>query len=334
MMTCRVVLLFLALAAIGRADDRPTQSAAAPIGCGLESGLSALHEMDMHLHCGKERPVPMDQWIDLAVSDGRKVLVALDHRELYDRTAEEQTAWAKEKGFKEWYSAGRAGMTAFMDDVAQLRNREDVIVFSGWEIGEFELDEGLDREAMRLPEVIGWHMSPNTEVPPCGKTLIHRIEQITAAQEEFPVPMIVFHPFSMRIERIQRDAQKQGKTVGDLSVDDYRFFQPGEQEDVARLLAGKSIYIEISHGITKYWDDPVVREAVIADIRPLVEAGVQFTVSTDNHGLAHASKHFEPEVYCGPLGITPENANTLVRELLAIRAKRSVEKGLSAPVTR
>ena len=35
-------------------------------------------------------------------------------------------------------------------------------------------------------------------------------------------------------------------------------------------------------------------------------------------------KPFDPKLYCEPCGITPQNTNTLVRELLAIRAKRSV----------
>ena len=52
-------------------------------GTGLPSAMFELREMDMHIHAGKEREIPLDQWIDLSVKDGRKVMVLLDHLELY-----------------------------------------------------------------------------------------------------------------------------------------------------------------------------------------------------------------------------------------------------------
>jgi hypothetical protein len=52
--------------------------------------------------------------------------------------------------------------------------------------------------------------------------------------------------------------------------------------------------------------------------------GVQFTVSTDGHGVRGAQMPFEPRVYCDSLGVTPANTNTVVRELLALRARNAV----------
>ena len=283
--------------------------------------LFELKEMDMHLHAGLERQVPLNEWIGLAVADGRKVFVVLDHRELYDMTPEEHAAWIKKDGLTEWYPTGKEGQRALMNDLARLEDRKDVIAFRGWEIWEGELDEGLDRDAMRLAEVLGWHISPNSDVGPCGRTLLNRVRQIIEVQREFPVPMIVFHPFSMRIERVQKDATKRGQAVSALSVNDYRFFQPGEQEELIRLLKGKLVYIEIGSGVGHCWKDPIAREALIADIRPLAEAGVQFTVSTDNHILKHAQQPFEPAHYCEALGVTPANTNGIVRELLDLRTK-------------
>jgi hypothetical protein len=288
----------------------------------LAQGLFGLNEMDMHLHAGLERPVSLQEWVDLAVADGRKVLVVLDHRELYDRTPEEFDAWIAENKFTRWYPTGKEGQKSLMNDLEGLKKRTDVVAFRGWEIWEGELDEGLDQEAMRMAEVIGWHISPNGN--PCGKMLIKRIRQIIEVQKEVPVPMIVFHPFSMRIERVQRMAKQQGKDLAALTVQDYRFFQPGEQEEVSGLLRGKSIYIEISRGQEGCWKDPVIREALIADIKPLAEAGVQFTVSTDAHGVREMKTHFDPATYCTEIGVTPQNTNTIVRELLAIRAKGSL----------
>ena len=314
---------FGCLAACASLDAASLSSTAFVLpGQDLAQGLFGLNEMDMHLHAGLERPVSLQEWVDLAVADGRKVLVVLDHRELYDRTPEEFDAWIAENKFTRWYPTGKEGQKSLMNDLESLKKRTDVIAFRGWEIWEGELDEGLDREAMRMAEVIGWHVSPNGN--PCGKMLIKRIRQIIEVQKEFPVPMIVFHPFSMRIERVQRMAKQQGKDLAALTVQDYRFFQPGEQEEVIGLLRGKSIYIEISRGQEGCWKDPVIREALTADIKPLAEAGVQFTVSTDAHGVREMKTHFDPATYCAEIGVTPQNTNTIVRELLAIRAKGSL----------
>jgi hypothetical protein len=294
---------------------------------GLSTSLFQLREMDMHIHAGKERELPLNEWIDLSVKAGRKVMVLLDHLELYRRSEEENNKWAEERKFKNWYSVGAGGHRALMNELAEAEKRNDVITFRGWEISESELDSGIEEAPMKLAQVIGWHISPNNgHKAPDGQTLLKRAKQVLAVQKKFPIPMILFHPFSMRIENLQRTAQKSGRDVATISVQEYRFFQPGEQEALVNLLKGQSVYIEISHGLEKYWDNQTVRQAVMADVLPLAEAGLQFTVSTDAHGLRSFNKPFNPSSYCDDLGITPRNTNGLVRELLVIRTKRDLEK--------
>ena len=321
------LLVLLLLSVCGCVSGNCPRAAVPLPGQGLEQGLFALNEMDMHLHAGMERQVPLDQWLNLCAADGRKVVIALDHRELYDQTQQEFDAWIAKDKLPGWYPPGKAGKKALMFDLAAQSKRTDLIVFRGWEIYEGELDEGLDRDGMRLAEVIGWHISANGDPPPGGQMLLKRVRQIIEVQKEFPVPMIIFHPFPFAIERVQKDARKQGKDLSSLTVSDYRFFKPGEQEELVRLLRGTSIYIEISLDQAQYMDNPVTREALIADIKPLAEAGGQFTVSTDAHYLEHIRKHFDPERYCSPIGVTQLNTNTIVRELLAIRAKRLESSG-------
>lgn len=280
----------------------------------------ALHEMDMHLHAGVEREVELDRWIDLAAADGRKVLVLLDHLELYRITQSEYETWAKERGSKMWYPVGPNRHEALMADFDRIAEQGKIEIFKGWEIYEGELDTGLEREPMRLADVLGWHISPNNgREAPNGETLIKRAKQLKALQKEFPVPMILFHPFTMRLENIQRTAEREGRDRASLTVEDYRFFEPGQQQELAELLRGESIYVEISRSSSRYFEDPVAREALIADIRPLAEAGVQFTVSTDGHGLGSAERPFHPERYCKELGITPQNTNAIVQDLMARR---------------
>jgi hypothetical protein len=281
--------------------------------------------MDMHLHAGMERPVDLRTWIDLAVADGRKVVVLLDHIELYRKSPADCDAWRAKGGFEARYPVGAAGHQALMDSFDQMARRRDVLVFKGWEVSEKELDTGLEDAPMRMSDVLGFHISPNHGgEPPNGRSLLKRAQQMKEVQKKYPVPMVLFHPFPMRMENLQRTAKVNGRDVGTITAKEYRFFQPGEQEELIRLLKGGSIYIEIGLGTEGFWKIPACRQAFLADIQPLADAGLQFIVSTDNHGLAAARKPFHPEVYCQPLHVTPENTNGIIRELLAIRAKRAV----------
>jgi hypothetical protein len=281
-----------------------------------------LREMDLHLHAGMERPVDLPAWIDLAVADGRRVLLLLDHLELYRKTPEQYEAWRAKGGYHARYPVGDAGRKALWADFAAAARRKDVLVFKGWEVSESELDSGLELSPLRSAEAVGFHISPrHGAAPPNGQSLLKRARQLKDLQKQLPIPLILFHPFPMRLENLQQTAKKNGRAPRALTVSEYRFFQPGEQEALIRLLQGTSIYVEMSRATERYFEDPVCREALIADLLPLAKAGVQFTVSTDNHSLAAARTRFDPERYCGPVGVTPLNSNPIVRELLARRAR-------------
>jgi len=145
--------------------------------------------------------------------------------------------------------------------------------------------------------------------------------------------MILFHPFPMRIENLQKTAKSKGRDPKTITAEEYRFFQMGEQDELICLLRGTSIYIEMNRDTEQYFDDPACRAALIADIQPLAEAGLAFTVSTDNHNLAAARKHFNPDRDCGPTGVTAANCNTIVRELLALRARRALTEASPKPAS-
>jgi hypothetical protein len=307
-------ILFVAAAAICLAQD------------GLEAGRFRLNEMDLHLHSGMERPVALNEWLDLAVADGRRFFLLLDHLELYRKSPQEYEAWRTKGGFEARYPVGPAGHRALFAGFDAAARRHDVIIFKGWEVGETELDTGLEWEPMRMADAIGWHISPrNGGDPPNGQTLLHRARQVLAVQKQLPVPMILLHPFPMRIENLRRTAEKNHKDVHKISAAEYRFFRGGEQEELIRLLRGTSVYIEMSRDTENYFDDPACREALIADILPLARGGVQFTISTDNHHLRAANKPFDPDAYCRPTGVTESNTNGIVRELLAIRARKALK---------
>jgi hypothetical protein len=297
--------------------------------CGLcwADGQYALSEMDMHLHAGLERRVPLDEWLDLSVAGGRKVVVLLDHLELYAQTPTERESWIKKDKLPNGYPTGAEGHKAIMADFERAKARKDLVVFRGWEVAEFDLDDGIEEAPLKLAEVIGWHISPNKSGnPPDGKLLLKRIRQIKEVQKKFPVPMIVFHPFTMRIEHIMGDATKAGRDPSSVTVKELRFFHDDEQEQVVRELKGQSIYIEMALESGQCCQNESMRAALIADIKPLADAGVKFTVSTDAHSVANIKAPFHPETYCQPCGITTENANAIITDLMQRRAASAAIK--------
>jgi len=251
--------------------------------------------------------------------NSRRVMVLLDHLDLYRKTAAQYRDWLLQNpAFVIRYPMGPAGHQALFRDFTKARERRDLTIFTAWEVSEDELDTGSEMDPLAQVDLVGWHISPrNGKEPPDGKHLIRRARQVRALQEKLPVPMILFHPFTMRVENIERTAQREGRPLSSITAAQYRFFQPGEQREPAEALRGRSIYVEIALETGSCLEKPACREAMIADVRPLAEMGVRFTVSTDAHGLRHTQAPFRPEFYCAPLGVTPANTNLLVRELLA-----------------
>lgn len=282
-----------------------------------------LREMDMHLHAGLELETSLDRWLDWAASDGRRVVVLLDHLELYRKTPEQFRDWLlQHPAFVTRYPMGPAGHQALLRDFDKARERRDLKVFTAWEVSEEELDTGSEPEALSKVDLVGWHISPrNGKEPPDGKHLIRRARQVRDLQKRLPVPMVLFHPFTMRVENLQRTAQREGRPLDSITAARYRFFQPGGQRELAEAVRGRSIYVEIALETGRCMEQPACREAMIADVKPLAEMGLRFTVSTDAHGLRHTKTPFRPEVYCEPLGVTPASTNPLVGELLARRRR-------------
>lgn len=284
-------------------------------GAAASAAVPALFEprqLDFHFHSGMEREVPIDQWLDLAIAGGRRCFLMVDHLELYR---------PGESGHRlDNYSISPAGRRAFLNDLDRVKQRRDALIFSGWEVFEGELDTGIEWEAMRQVEAIGWHISHlKGKRPPDGKLLVRRARQIRDLQKQLPVPMILLHPFTPRFEGLQQ-------SLAAPVPSDYQYFHGDEHKQLIDVLAGNPIYVEINHSSMRgRWQDPVLREALVAAIRPLAEAGLEFTTGSDNHSLASVRGDYSPEVFCDACGIRPRQLNGIVRELLAQRAIKSLE---------
>src|SRR5262249_55416048 len=148
------------------------------------------------------------------------------HIELYRKSPVEYEAWRGKGGFQAKYPLGPAGHRAlFADFTAAAERHKNAVIFKGWEVGEDELDTGLELEPMKLADVIGWHISPRSgSKPPDGQTLLRRVRQVKELQKQLPVPMILLHPFPMRLENIRKAAAKTGRDITSIPIEEYRFF--------------------------------------------------------------------------------------------------------------
>jgi len=287
------------------------QTAAGALAAAPGQALFEPHQLDFHFHSGMERETTIEKWLELALDGGRRCFLMVDHLELYR---------PGESGHRlDNYAISPAGRSAFLNDVERMKQRRDALIFSGWEVFEGELDTGIEWEAMRQVEAVGWHISHlKGKRPPDGKLLVRRARQIQELQKQLPIPMILLHPFTPRFEGL-----RQGRGAAPPARADYQYFHGDEQKQLIDVLGDSSIYVELNHSsMAGPWNDPVLRDALVAAMRPLAEAGLEFTTGSDNHGLASVRGDYRPEVFCQACGIRTRQLNGIVGELLAARARR------------
>ena len=90
--------------------------------------------IDLHIHAGIERPLPMAEWVDGLISNGRAALGLLDHYELYLKSDEYYASYLARKGFPRWYANGLEGFRTFCNEVRQQAKREEIMVLLGLEV--------------------------------------------------------------------------------------------------------------------------------------------------------------------------------------------------------
>jgi len=270
-----------------------------------------------------ERPanLKLDQWVDLArdsrrtppagiavskeewakrpESVGRSCYLIVDHLEFY-RPAQAQTTLKYIPTPR--YPLAPEGQKRFVAEVEALRkSRKDLIIFSGWEALETDVDTGLEWSAMEMVDCIGWHM----DKPPDAGHYVQRAKQIRDVQRKLEKPVILYHPF------------RQPTPQPDETVATLRRLGREHQKQLIDILGDSSVYLEINLSVLlQYWPKPARRQAMIEDFQPLAEAGLEFTVGSDAHRIPDIEYH-EPERYLPELGIHPRQVTSIVGDLLA-----------------
>ena len=255
--------------------------------------------------------IPKSDWLKRQESVGRSCFLIVDHLELY---RPERHAITRKYVPKPRYPLEPSGRKAFIAEVDALRAaRKDLIVFSGWEALETDFDTGLDMPALEMVDCVGWHIGKDQEghVP--------RARQIRDLQRKLAKPMIMYHPFRQPIPR-------EGETAASL-----RQLTSEQQKRLIDVLGNSSVYLEINISVLiQYWPKPARRQAFTDDLRPLVEAGLEFAVGSDWH-RREDMEYYEPERYLADLGIPARQVTGIVGDLLTRSRKEAISPLLHKP---
>ena len=292
--------------------------------------------LDFHFHGGLEREpdLSLEQWVMIAQNSrqnpppamagiskadwlkrresvGRSCFLIVDHLELY---RPERLEITRRYVKKPRYPLAPEGRKEFIAEVDALRAaRKDLIIFSGWEALETDFDTGLDMEALEMVDCVGWHIGKDPGGP------VPRAKQICDLQKKLAMPMIMYHPF-------RQPVPKEGDTVASL-----RQLSPDQQKQLIDLLGDSSVYLEINISVMiQYWPKPLKRQAFIDDLRPLVEAGLEFAVGSDWHRREDI-EYYEPERYLADLGIHARQVTGIVGDLLTRSRKEAISPLLYKP---
>ena len=230
--------------------------------------------IDLHIHAGIERPVPMDEWVDGLIRGGRTVLGLVDHYELYLKSDEDYASYLRRKGFCRWYPNGLEGFRTFCDDVRQQAKREHITILLGLEVyhGDFpnvreDFLEGLD--------FIGCHISKTESFEPWGEFLLQSAEKLSLTAHENGIVGVLFHPFNHSFW-----AHRQGMTP----QRGLHIIKPDKLDDFAGKMAALDVCVEINWGSdSKNLSQPEFIQEYIPVVQALKSQGVRFWLGSDVH---------------------------------------------------
>jgi len=232
------------------------------------------NSLDLHVHAGIERPVPMDEWVDGLVRNGRTTLGLVDHYELYLKSDEDYASYLARKGFPRWYANGVEGYRAFCNEVRQQAKHKYITVLLGLEVyhGDFpdvreDFLEGLD--------FIGCHISKTESFEPWGDFLLKSAEKLSRVAHGNGIIGVLFHPLNHSLW-----FHRQGMTPQrGLNI-----IEPAKLDDFAEKMATLDIYVEINWGSdAKNLNQPEFIREYIPVVQALKSQGVRFWLGSDVH---------------------------------------------------
>ena len=255
-----------------------------------------IDHIDLHVHAGIERPVPMDVWIEGLIRRGCKALGLLDHYELYLKSDEEYASYLERKGFPRWYSNGIAGFREFCQQVRHQGATRDVKILLGLEVyhGDFpdirpDFLDGLD--------FVGCHISKTESFEPWGDFLLSAASKLSQTAHQYGLVGVLFHPFDHSFWHYRQ---------GNIPARGLKIVEPDMLEDFADKIASLDICIEINWGSdSKNLDHPAFLQEYLPVIEALKEKQVRFWLGSDVHHSPDAP--YDMARLCSALCIGSEN---------------------------
>ena len=251
-----------------------------------------MNSVDLHIHAGIERPVPMNSWVSNLVEEGRHVLGLLDHYELYLKSDDEYDAYLKRKGFPRWYSNGLAGFREFCGQVREQEAKRDERILLGLEVyhGDFP---NVRPDFLKGLDFVGCHISKTESFEPWSDFLLQSASKLSQTAHENELVGVLFHPFDHSFW-----FHRQGKTPArGLNI-----VEPGRLNEFADGMAELDVCIEINWGSD--WnnlDQPLFLQEYLPVIEVLKERHVPFWLGSDVHHSGSAP--YDMNRLCAALGI-------------------------------
>ena len=251
-----------------------------------------LDQIDLHIHAGIERPVPLDVWIDGLIQAGRRTLGFLDHYELYLRSDAEYRAYLERKGFPAWYSNGVRGFREFCDEVRAQTKERSITALLGLEIYHGDFPQ-IDVRFLAGLDVIGRPISKTGSFAPWSDCVLQAAAKLRQVAHETGLVGVLFHPFAHSFW-----AYRQGTPPPrGLNI-----VEPDRLDAFADRMATFDICIEINWGSdSKNLTEPLFLERYRPVTRVLKERGVPFWLGSDVHHSSDAP--YEMRRLCTELGI-------------------------------
>jgi len=268
------------------------------------------NSIDLHVHAGIERPVPMDNWMDGLIRTGRTVLGLVDHYELYLKSDEDYVSYLARKGFPRWYANGLEGFRTFCNEVRQQGKRSDITVLLGLEVyhGDFpdlfwilrgseSKTSYIRKDFLEGLDFIGCHISKTESFEPWGDFLLKSAEKLSHTAHENGIIGVLFHPFDHSFW-----AHRQGMTP----ERGLHIIEPDKLADFAEKMAKLDIYVEINWGSdSKNLNQPEFIREYIPVIQALKSQGVRFWLGSDVHHSINSGYNIDQ--MCAVLNISVDD---------------------------
>jgi histidinol phosphatase-like PHP family hydrolase len=269
-------------------------------------------EIDLHLHAGQERDMPLEGLVKTFVDQGISFLGLLDHSELYQMGDEA----LKAKFGQLVYHATPQGLRDFYAEVDELGRAYagQACIFKGIELPEWEILFS-DSDLLELTDFVGCHLNTSCHDPAhrhyvntsCGEHLANRASQLLKVCEPLGKPAVLFHPFHRRVQELGTKVASGGTLESEEVFTD---------EDIGYLLEKvdvENLYVELNFGdIFTAAATGGLLEILGRTCRALKAGGIGFSLGSDYHRTPEDFR--DPDPIVARLGLTLKDL-TLIRRL-------------------